>query len=232
MKNEGGSHAMDEFSGRVQWREFGFGTHSLQLCVPEEAFIRQWYNRQKQAGFALSFPYWAKVWPAAIALCHFLEMRPSLLRDAFVLELAAGLGLPSVFAASHSREVLCTDKEVFAVEMVNASVKQNGLSNVRTAVLDWNQLPDGLEPDVLLLSDINYEPAVFDALYKMILHFLDLGTRVIISTPQRLMAGPFVLKLLPFAEEQRSTTVFEGDSPVELTILVLISQPSNSSFIG
>jgi hypothetical protein len=35
---------------------------------------------------------------------------------------------------------------------------------MEAALLDWNALPEDLAADVVLLSDINYEPEAFDAL--------------------------------------------------------------------
>ena len=223
MVNKDASNVMADLLNRVQLREFHFDSQAIRLCVPEEAFIQHWYESALRSGFPVSFPYWAKVWPAAIGLCHFLTARPDLIRDAFVLEIAAGLGLPGLLAATRCREVLCTDKEAPAMQLVDASIAENGLVNARTAVLDWSRLPSGLTPDVLLLSDINYEPAVFEELYAMIIHFLGRGTRILISTPQRLMARPFMLQLLPFTIEQTSLTVQEGDTPVEVSVLVLQS---------
>jgi predicted nicotinamide N-methyase len=48
---------------------------------------------------------------------------------------------------------------------------------------------------VLLLSDINYDPIVFDALYLMLDKLIQNNTTIILATPQRLIAKSFIEKI-------------------------------------
>jgi hypothetical protein len=41
-------------------------------------------------------------------------------------------------------------------------INHNRFDNIECRRLDWHQLPDNLHPDVLLLSDINYDPVEFE----------------------------------------------------------------------
>ena len=74
---------------------------------------------------------------------------------------------------------------------------------------DWHQLPNELHPDVLLLSDINYDPVEFDNLFKVLTGFLQKDTLIILSTPQRLMAKPFISRLMPWCIQQENVQVEE-----------------------
>ena len=56
-------------------------------------------------------------------------------------------------------------------------------------------MPDDFSADVLLLSDVNYDPVAFDSLYLMMEKLIQNNTTIILATPQRLMAKPFIEKI-------------------------------------
>ncbi len=147
-------------------------------------------------------PYWAKLWPAAFGLCRFLKNNLHYLHNKKVLELAAGLGLPGMVAAKHAAQVHLSDIEPQAVALMELSVKHNALTNVQCGVIDWHNMDNVAVTDILLLSDINYEPSSFPVLLTVIHRFLDTGCTVILSTPQRLMAKEFINELLPYVRQQ------------------------------
>jgi predicted nicotinamide N-methyase len=152
-------------------------------------------------------PYWAKVWPAAIGLCYFLENNLSYIQNKTVLELAAGLGLPSIYAASFAQQVLASDIEPNAIPFIRESASLNNLLNLDVAIIDWSQVKNIEMPEVVLLSDVNYNPLSFTALLATIHRFLNVGSTIILSTPQRLMAKTFVSQLLPFCIQQEEIII-------------------------
>lgn len=87
--------------------------------------------------------------------------------------------------------------------------------------MDWNHLPDDLSVDVLLLSDINYEPEGFETLFKVIISFLEKGIIIILSTPQRLMAKPFIDRLLPYSKMHEEKTITTVTPAVTCSVYVL-----------
>lgn len=193
--------------------------HSISLYIPDPAFIRNHYRQNKTA-----FPYWSQIWPAAIGLCQFLETHTTLLRDKTVLELAAGLGLPSLLAAKYCKAITMSDYLPEPVEMMKASIELNRLNNATACMLNWNDLPESIDADLLLLSDINYEPEVFETAFRVILRFINNGSMVILSTPQRLMAKPFIERLLPYSSLQEEIIVHANKEPIPVTLLVLTAQ--------
>jgi predicted nicotinamide N-methyase len=88
-------------------------------------------------------------------------------------------------------------------------------------VLNWNHLPNDLTADVLLFSDINYDRDQFDQLYQVIQRFLLQGAMILLTTPQRLMAKPFIEKLLPFCKQQYEIDVFHQQQHTPVSLLVL-----------
>ena len=175
-------------------KTFTISGRSLSIFIPDEEEMKRLYKEGK-----IPFPYWSHVWPSAIALSEYIVQHPELISDKKVWELAAGLGLPSMYAARHAREVICSDYNEDAVAIMEKTIRHLQLKNCTAMILDWNNLPRDSEADVVLLSDINYNPDSFPALKNMIHHFLHKGSTIILATPQRLMAKEFVEEIIPFA---------------------------------
>jgi predicted nicotinamide N-methyase len=195
--------------------------YTIDLFVPNAPEVQAHYFQQKQAHSNVPFPHWTKLWPAALAMADFIHQHPERVRDKNVLELAAGLGLPSLVAARYATTVCCSDYLEEAVATMTASVQHLQMANVTGRVLDWNHLPGGLTADVLLLSDINYDPGQFDQLYQVLQRFLQQGTEVLLTTPQRLMAKPFIERLLPFCRQQYEMDIYHEQQHTAVSLLVL-----------
>lgn len=202
-------------------QSFDFGPHHLKLYVPDIIEVKEHYRRIKKDDPSLAFPYWSQVWPAAIGLCHFLAGNTGCLENKKVLELAAGLGLPSLLAAQYAHEVCASDHIPEAVELMRRSADYNGILNMQCSWLNWNHLPGSVVADTLLLSDVNYDPASFDAVYDLLQRFLNNGSTVVLSTPQRLMAKSFIDRLLPFCIKQEDVLVENAQQQTIITVLVL-----------
>jgi predicted nicotinamide N-methyase len=190
---------------------FYVNTQPVRLYIPDATAHK----------LSVHSPYWAKVWPASLGLCHFLDNNLHYVQQKTVTELAAGLGLCTIFAAKFAANVYSSDIEPAAVELIEQSVQYNRYVNVRCKVKSWNDCYGDIIPDTLLLSDVNYEPEQFEALYQMVHYFLEHKCTVIISTPQRLMAKSFMEKLLPFCMEQDEVLINEKGTETAISIFVL-----------
>ena len=188
----------------------------LSVYVPEPVAVREYYQQRPA-----DFPYWSQVWPAALGLCAFLEMNSSYIEDKNVLELAAGLGLPSFLAAHYSRSVHCSDYLPEAVALQQKTIDHHQFANMSCSVLNWNQIPETIKADVLLLSDVNYDPWVFENVFRTIIRFLREGTVIILSTPQRLMAKPFIERIIPYCVRQEEVMADKDGRKIPITIMVL-----------
>lgn len=187
------------------------------VFVPDESQVKEAYQKGE-----IEFPYWSQVWPAAIALAQFLLQHPEYTLGKNVLEIGAGLGLPSLVAAQTAATVLCTDHAPDAVAIAHASAQRLQLQNFRSVVLDWNTFPNDVTADVLLLSDINYEPAALATLLALTKRFLENNAVVMLSTPQRMMAKEFILSLLPFCVRHKEAVVHHNGQEVSVSLLVLL----------
>lgn len=198
--------------------------YAIDLFVPNAQEVQERYLQLKQGDALVPFPHWTKLWPAALALADFIDQYPDLVQDKQVLELAAGLGLPAFVAAGYATTVCCSDYLEEAVATMEKSVQHLQLSNITCELLDWNHLPAGIRAEVLLLSDVNYDPGQFARLYEVLQGFLQQGTLILLATPQRLMAKPFIEKLLPFCMQQYEMVIDHLEQQTAISILVLEEQ--------
>ena len=200
---------------------FYFGDYRFKAFVPDSLALQETFTKQVQKDPLTPAPYWAQVWPSAYALCEFIATQPHWLKNKKILELAAGLGLPSLLTAQFATQVTCSDYVPEAVELMQQSVQENKLKNINAMMIDWNHLPNDLSIDVLLFSDINYEPQAFETLFKVIISFLEKGTTILLSTPQRLMAKPFIDRLLPYSKLWEEKTIIAATPSVTCSVYVL-----------
>lgn len=196
--------------------------NSVTLYVPEPTYIKELYQLQLNNDACTPFPYWSQVWPAAVAMAEFLALHPNYIANKTVLELAAGLGLPSLVAAKVAKAVYCTDYLPEAISVIEQSITHNQLKNMNGGLLDWNKLPTPLpQADIVLLSDINYNPADFDRLHQVLKAFLQQGSTLLLTTPQLLLAKPFIEMLLPWCRLKEEVEVVRNRAVVSVTVLVL-----------
>lgn len=183
------------------------GSLKIDMYVPDPEAVRQKYEEDKIMDPEAPFPFWAKIWPSALAMAEYLQRNGDLLKGKKVLEMAAGLGLPSIVAAIYAEQVCCSDYMQDAVNIEKKNMVLNQLVNVDCRLYNWRHLPDDLSADILLLSDVNYEPAEFAQLIAVCQKFLLNGTTIILSTPGRIMAKDFIDRLYNRVKEKKETTV-------------------------
>jgi predicted nicotinamide N-methyase len=191
------------------------------IFIPAYEAVKAIYADLLESDPATPFPYWAKVWPSAIALLNVLKAHPHLIKDKHVLEIGAGIGLPSLMIAGITKSIQISDYDMEAVELLRKNIEHLELENAEALKLDWNALPEAIHPEVVILSDVNYDPTQFDALISLIEKFILQGSTVILSTPQRIMASSFVLALSRFIIADYVELVDENGVNQEISILVL-----------
>ena len=202
----------------------------LIIYVPEAAQLKTIYEQQLAKDNATPFPFWAKIWPAAKAMSSFLKSVPHWIAGKRVLEIGAGIGLPSFLIANQTQEIIISDHAPEAVALIEKNIEHLGLTNTKAMCLDWNNFPETINGETILLSDINYAPEQFEALIHLIKKFIAEGANIIIATPQRIMATPFVKAIQPFvkrtvlqmAEDSNQDDNFK--QKIDISILILSAQ--------
>ncbi len=193
----------------------------LAIYIPDYEQVKEVYEAILIDHPAEPFPYWAKLWPSSIALVQYLKANTIWIKHKNVLEIGAGLGLPSFLIAGYANSVQVSDYAPEAVELLEKNIQHLQLNNVQAMELDWNNVPDSINADVVLLSDVNYNPSQFDGLLQLITKLISEGTIVILSTPQRIMASPFVNAIQQLVKQTHVELVNENGKSVEISILVL-----------
>jgi len=151
---------------------------SADALIDEEAFDEDEF-----------LPYWAELWPSGLALARAAGALS--LEGARVLELGAGLGLPSLAAAVRGAEVLATDWAEDAVELLRRNAERNGIV-LRAEVVRWDE-PAPLVRDapwrLVLGADLLYERRNADQLLELLPR---LGSDVLLADPGRPFAKGFL----------------------------------------
>ncbi|MFM2360107.1 MAG: hypothetical protein RLY16_2100 [Bacteroidota bacterium] len=182
---------------------FQFNQTSIQVMIPDPNWVQLNYASSDTPHLA----FWAKPWPAAIALAEFIATEPNWVENRTVLELAAGLAIPALTAANFAKTVLMSEYVQPPIHNMEASISINQFTNCTTACINWQSIPATINPQVVLLSDICYNPGDFDALRNMMEHFLNNGATIILSTPHRLAGKSFLLSIQNHCIHQKTQEV-------------------------
>jgi predicted nicotinamide N-methyase len=136
-------------------------------------------------------PYWAELWPSGVALARLVSGLD--LAGKRVLELGAGLGLPSLAAALRGADVLATDWAEEAVELLRGNAARNEIA-LRAERVRWDEPGLLLEEspwDIVLGADLLYE----ERNAKLLLELLPrLGGDVLLAEPGRPAAAGFFVR--------------------------------------
>ncbi len=139
-------------------------------------------------------PYWADLWPSGRILAAELADRD--VRGDRVLELGAGLGLPSIVALARGARPLATDWYPIALEFARANARAAGLGPLATMEVDWAAPPDALRAcgpfELIIGADVAYERRHADQLAPLIREIASPVTEVIIADPRRPDANALV----------------------------------------
>jgi methyltransferase-like protein 23 len=192
----------------------------LELYLPDPGEVRSRYENELAAGIIKPFPFWTRIWPSALAMAVFIEKGLQYVSGKQILELGAGLAIPSFIASRYAKKVLASDHSEDAVWLMRKNIEELKLEHTRAEQMDWNDLPDDIDADTVLMSDVNYFPQDFDPLVRIIHKFLDAGSTIILSTPGRLAGKSFIAFLVPYIAYRETMDI----SGTEILIAVLIKK--------
>jgi predicted nicotinamide N-methyase len=137
-------------------------------------------------------PYWADLWPSALALSRHL-VRSGLVRPGVrVTEIGCGLGLPGIVAGLLGAETTLTDYLPDALRFAHHNWGQNLSRPARFELMDWRQPDPALAADLLLASDVAYESRAFGFLPQAFRMLCRPGGTILLSEPNRAVAAAFL----------------------------------------
>jgi hypothetical protein len=193
----------------------------LSIYIPDSESLKKHYENLRAIDNNTPFPFWGKIWPAAKTLSIFLSDNPEFIQSKTVLEIGAGIGLPSFLIANKVKEIMITDHSIDAIDLIQQNIDHLKLENATAFYLDWNNLNNNIKADTVLLSDINYNPTQMDQLIIMINHFLKANSTIIISTPERITASPFGKAIQPYIKESFLQDIEEPGKLMQIRIMIL-----------
>lgn len=152
-----------------------------EALISEEAFAHDEF-----------LPYWADLWPSALALSRAVAARA--LRGARTLELGCGLGLVSLAAAAAGGRVTATDWAPDSITLLERNAARNALE-LEALCVDWSA-PEVIVArapwDLVLASDVLYEPRNGIALLPLLPRLIDAKGEIWLADPGRKEATPFL----------------------------------------
>jgi 2-polyprenyl-3-methyl-5-hydroxy-6-metoxy-1,4-benzoquinol methylase len=138
------------------------------------------------------FPFWVMIWPASLAVAQYLASLPPPLD---ILEIGAGLGIPSLFASAFGHRVLATDKEELPLKLLKRSAEEQGL-DLSVKTLDW--INPNLEKkfDVIAGAEVVIKSSLFDPLFNLFRSYLKPDGHIILAheSERKRTLVPFLVK--------------------------------------
>ena len=169
-----------------------------------------------------TFPFWIRLWEAAIVLSEFVAGLPCE-KGASLLELGAGLGAPGLTAAAAGFEVTLSDYEELILDFERINAAASHLDTVRFAMLDWLNPPAMEQYDVIIGAEILFREEFFQPLLNVLRRALKRnGVSYLAHDVKRRSLEPF-LKLAEkeyrISASQRKLKSLEEDKIILLTRL-------------
>jgi methyltransferase-like protein 23 len=149
-------------------------------------------------------PCWSDVWPAARALARHIWSGPEL-TGSTVLELGAGVGLPGVACGLKGASVAFSDFQPLALELCEQNARLNQLTDYRLLLEDWRAFSSRERFDLVLASDIAYEPRLLPHLKAAMLQSVEIGGAIYLTHDHRPVTFSFIEEILAsrlFTEER------------------------------
>jgi len=142
-----------------------------EALLDEEAFEREEF-----------LPYWAELWPSALALARAVAAQD--VNGLSAVELGCGLALPSIAAALAGARVLATDWSPDALGYAERNARANGaaLETVRVAWAQPEELVRRGPFDLVLAADVLYERRNTELLLALLPRLAD---EVLLADPGR-----------------------------------------------
>jgi ETFB lysine methyltransferase len=167
-------------------------------------------------------PYWAELWPSALALTEYILESPGIFSSKDVLELGCGLGLTTMaLALTNPKSLLASDYERAALESTEKNFVLNKISkHLKVMLLDWRTARLEKRFEVIVASDVVYEERFFQPLIDLFTNYLSDQGRVILAEPNRKIAGTFFGKLAIAGFDYTCTDKFvvQGGKTIKVSI--------------
>ncbi len=161
---------------------------------------RQQFNDDEQKAEALgissaSWPLFGIVWPSARVLASTVCL--SDLKGKRVLEIGCGIGLSSIVLHNMGIDITASDYHPLAREFMDQNIANNNLLPIKFDAGNWeNRNPLLGEFDLIIGSDILYEPAHAELVSQFISTHSNSNVEVMIVDPNRGNRAKFTREMI------------------------------------
>lgn len=171
-------------------------------------------------------PYFAKIWECALSLAKWIDAHHYQFNQKKVLEIGAGLAIPSMVLAKLGHNVMAMDFHPHAAYFSNINQKINNLS-FNFLEKNWSELGSAIKSfDIIIASDILYEGKFIADLIELLNNNLSENSLFILCDPirgylQKLISElelNFFIKLetLKHAEQEHFLVTIQRKPPAQL----------------
>ncbi len=200
-----------------------FSVANIRLNLLKITDLEQILDGKNPLDDPSSFPFWTRLWEAAIVLSGFVGQQ-NFARGTTVLELGAGLAAPGLTAAASGCEVVLSDYEEMILDFSRVSAAASGLDNVSFTLLDWLNPPEMARYDVILGAEILFREEFFQPLLTIIDKTLKPGGTVYLAHDVRRQSlKPFLnmaSERYRISAQKKKLKSLEEDKEILLTRLV------------
>ncbi|XP_067847066.1 EEF1A lysine methyltransferase 3-like [Heptranchias perlo] len=168
----------DESSLSLEEKQYEFCGHSLNITMLKGAFL----------GFS------ARTLSDGLFLCRYFEDEKFNFTGKKVLELGSGTGIVGILAVLLGGDVTMTDRAIVLKQIehnVSANIPVTSRHRSKTRALLWgtdqNNFPTDF--DIILGSDIVYNPSQFPGLIETLLHIANEKTTIYLSSDVKYRGG-------------------------------------------
>ena len=176
---------------KLEWEEVGIAGRNFRFLTVND--LEPLIGGKDIFANTLDFPFWVKVWEAAVVLGFFMSrQRPE--QVGRCLELGAGLGVAGIVAAGFGHEVMITDYKEEILDFPRVSAAVNGVADrVEVARLDWTAPSDLGGFDTIIGSEILFHERFFSPLLEVFSHYLKPGGQIFLAHDvRRKSLAPFL----------------------------------------
>ncbi|MCX5874855.1 MAG: methyltransferase [Deltaproteobacteria bacterium] len=166
------------------------------------------------------FPFWVKLWEAAMVLADLMLTTPPSKEGQTLLELGAGLGAPGLAAALAGYRVTLTDYEPHILDFQRVSAAATALKGVECRMLDWLKPPTLPRFDTLIGAEILFREEFFAPLLNIFRSLLADQGVIYLAHDARRQSLPKFLRLAEKEYEIATNARKMRSDDKDLTIIV------------
>jgi len=181
------------------------GVADIRLQVLQIADLEEFLGGKDPFADVSTFPFWVKLWDAAIILAYLLRQLPKN-PGRTLLELGAGLGVPGLVAQAAGFSVTLSDYEEIILDFQRVSAAASGLPEARSVMLDWLNPPELGQFSVLAGAEILFREEFFQPLLAVFRRYLAPDGQIFLAHDASRRSLP---KFLALAEKDYRITVNE-----------------------